>query len=226
MKTRASIFFLLIITVFSISAQEIVTADKYLLSVGERYADIKDYEAKIQIKSGSTSMHGTVSHRSPSLLRIDFIDPANQVIVFNGETLTVYLPLYSASLVQTVDNSVRRSSPNIATAQGLVLLRRYYNVAYVTGPDPVPIDTGSAEQVIKLRLTRKSISEGFREIIMDISPDTKLIRRIEGKTLSNTTVWMDFTNTVINQGIPEQRFVYDSPPSANMYNNFLFREAD
>ncbi len=227
MKTWASILFLSLFAFFSISAQEIITADKYMISVGERYAGITDYEAKIQIKSGNTSMHGVISHRSPSLLRIDFIDPANQVIAFNGDLLTVYLPGDSAALAQAVDSSAaRRSGAGIATAQGLVLLRRNYNAAFVTGPDPVPLETGSSEMVIKLRLTRRSVSEGFREILLDINPDTKLIRRIEGRTVANSTVRIDFTGIMINQGIPEQRFVYDSPPSANMYYNFLFKDSD
>ncbi len=80
--------------------------------------------------------------------------------------------------------------------------------------------------MIKLRLTRRSISEGFREIIMSVEPESKLIRRLEGRTIADSLVQFDFANTRINQGIPEMRFIYDSPASANMYNNFLFRETD
>jgi outer membrane lipoprotein-sorting protein len=210
---------------FSISAQEIITADRYLRSVGEKYAGIADYEAKIQILSGNTNMHGVVSFRSPSLLRIDFIDPAEQVIVFSGDVLTVYLPGSSATLQQAVNGS-SSGGANLATPQGLLLLTRNYNAAFVTGPDPQPIDEGSSEMVVKLRLTRRSVNEGFREIILHVSPDTQLIRRIEGRTVSNSLVQMDLTGIVTNQGIPEQRFVYDSPSSANMYYNFLFNESE
>lgn len=218
-------FLFLYCAVFSISAQEIITADRYLRSVGENYSAIADYEAKIAIRSGNTNMHGVISFRSPSLLRIDFIDPAEQVIAFNGDVLTVYLPGSSAALQQSVSGS-SGGGANLATPQGLILLTRNYNVAFVTGPDPQPIDADSSEMVIKLRLTRRSINEGFREIILHVSPDTKLIRRIEGRTVSNSTVVMDFTGIMLNQGIPEQRFVYDSPSSANMYYNFLFNESE
>jgi outer membrane lipoprotein-sorting protein len=224
MKTCFSILFLFCI-VFSISAQEIITADRYLRSVGENYAGIADYEAKIAIRSGNTDMHGVISFRSPSLLRIDFIAPAEQVIAFNGDVLTVYLPGSSATLSQSV-NASSSGGANLATPQGLILLTRNYNAAFVTGPEPEPIDEGSSERVIKLRLTRRSVNEGFREIILHINPNTKLIRRIEGQTVSNNRVQMDFTGIVTNQGIPEQRFVYDSPSSANMYYNFLFNESE
>jgi outer membrane lipoprotein-sorting protein len=105
------------------------------------------------------------------------------------------------------------------------MLRRNYVPSFVTGPTPVPLE-GSGEAVVKLRLTRRSASEGFREVILSVSADTKLIRRIDGTTLAGGNLRFDFTNIRINQGIPEQRFIYDSPASANMYNNFLFRDTD
>ncbi len=225
MKTWFFILFLLC-AVFLVSAQEIITADQYLRSVGGNYAGIADYEAKIAIRSGNTNMHGVISFRKPSLLRIDFVVPENQVIAFNGDTLTVYLPSpVNATLSQSVSSS-SAGGANIATPQGLALLTRNYNAAYLSGPNPEPIDEGSEEMVIKLRLTRRSVNEGFREIILHVSPETKLLRRIEGRTVSNSMVVMNFTDIRINQGIPEQRFVYDSPSSANMYYNFLFRESE
>jgi outer membrane lipoprotein-sorting protein len=218
-------FFLLINCVFFLYAQEIITAERYLEMVAEEYGGIKDYEARVNIRSGTTDMTGTLSHLVPSFLRIDFTSPAEQVIVFNGELLTVYLPEYRAVLNQVITAN-RRPSASMATAQGLILLRRNYIPAFVTGPNPVPLDTGSDEMVVKLRLTRRSISEGFREIILNIDPETKLIRRIEGRTIAEGLVRFDFINIRTNQGIPEQRFIYDSPASANLYNNFLFRDTD
>jgi outer membrane lipoprotein-sorting protein len=196
--------------------------------VSERYGLIKDYEANIVIRSGSSEMIGNVSHLAPSFLRIDFTRPMDQVIVFNGELLTIYLPEYRAVLNQSIAQSRRSSSSgaSLASAQGLSLLRRNYVPSFVTGPDPVPLENNSGERVVKIRLTRRSISEGYREIIMSINPETRLIRRMEGRTIADGLVQFDFTNIRINQGIPEQRFIYDSPASANMYNNFLFRDTD
>jgi len=197
--------------------------------VSEHYGTVRDYEANIVIRSGNTDMVGIVSHLSPSFLRIDFTRPADQVIVFNGEMLTIYLPEFRAVLSQSVNQTRRASAAtgaSMASAQGLVLLRRNYVPSYDTGPNPVPLDANSRENVIKLRLARRSISEGFREIVLSINPDTKLIRRIEGRTLADGEVRFDFTNIRINLGIPELRFIYDAPPSANLYNNFLFRDTD
>jgi outer membrane lipoprotein-sorting protein len=227
-KRGCSLFFALVCCVFALSGQEIITAEHYLEMVSERYGIIRDYEAGIVILSGGREMTGNVSHLSPSFLRIDFTRPAEQVIVFNGELLTVYLPDYRVVLNQVITQGRRPSSSgaSLASAQGLALLRRNYVPSFVTGPAPMPLDAGSQERVVKLRLTRRSASEGFREIILSINPDTQLIRRIEGQTFVEGVVRFDFSNIRINQGIPEQRFIYDSPASAYMRNNFLFQDID
>ena len=106
------------------------------------------------------------------------------------------------------------------------MLRNNFSPAYLTGPNPEPLDSGSSERVIKLRLTRRFTSEGFREIILSINPETRMIRRIEGRTIAEVDIRIDFTSIRTNVGVPEARFAYDNPPNANMYNNFLFRDTD
>jgi outer membrane lipoprotein-sorting protein len=203
-------------------AQEILTATRYLEQVSERYSTIRTYVANISIQSGGTNMHGRVYFMTPNFLRIDFISPAEQVVLYDGENLQIFLPGERAILNQPA----AAQGGNIATAKGLSLLKRYYVPAYVVGPEPVPIDPGSSEMVIKLKLARRSTGEGFTEIIMDITPETKLIRRITGKTITDTTVRFDFSGISLNSGVPERLFIFDSPPASNMYNNFLLRGTD
>jgi len=221
-------FLIFLVSIIPVFSQEIVTADRYLERVSERYANIRDYEAYVTIQSGSNNMVGNLSYLSPNFLRIDFTRPSGQVLVFNGEFLTVYIPELRAILNQAVAPARRTSTvgASMATAQGLQLLRRGYLPAFLFGPEPVPLDDRNRDMVIKLRLTSRLISEGFREIILSINPETLLIRRIEGRTIAEVLVSFDFSNVRTNLGIPEQRFVYDSPASANLYNNFLFRESD
>ena len=223
------LFVILLLHIPSLAqGQEIITAERYLEMVSERYGGIRDYEARVTIRSGTTTMYGALSFLNPSFLRIDFTTPAEQVLVFDGEFLTIYLPEYRAILNQSIAGrrTTGATGASIASAQGLSLLRRNYVPAFITGPTPQPIDDGSGELVVKLRLTRRTISEGFREIILSILPDSRLIRRIEGRTIADSQVRFDFSQIAINQGIPEARFIYDSPASANLYNNFLFRESD
>jgi outer membrane lipoprotein-sorting protein len=217
-----SITLFFIISIVPLAAQSIVTAEAYLKQVSDYYATFRDYEAQIAINTGGTEMTGMVSHLAPAFMRIDFFSPAEQVIVFNGEQLTIYLPEMRAILNQDV-GSFAGGSANLATGQGLSMMRRNYAAAYVTGPDPVPLDDGLREEVVKLKLTGRGGQE-FRELILSIDPVTFLIRRIAASQPTGGAIQFDFTNVKTNQGIPEQRFIYDSPASANVYNNFLFRD--
>ena len=209
--------------VSSLCSQTILTASSFFKSVSENYSTIKDYEADVDIKASKTTMAGHVSYKSPNLLRIDFTNPEEQVICFNGDLLTIYLPGSAAILNQTVDNS-NNSGANLATAQGLALLSRYYSPAYETGQEPVPLDEDSDEMVVNLILRRRKMSEAFTTIKLSVLPTTMLIRRIEATTPQGETFSFDFKNYVLNNGISDQRFIYDPPTSANNYNNFLFSE--
>ncbi|MCL2176271.1 MAG: outer-membrane lipoprotein carrier protein LolA [Treponema sp.] len=220
-KRWIPLFFILIFQFSILNAQEIITAEGYLRLVSENYSSIRDFEGNVTIRSGNTEMIGTVSYLTPSFLRIECTRPAGQVIVFNSEALTIYIPEMRAVLQQSINQSRRAG-----TSSGLSLLQRGFVASFLTGPNPEALDASSSERVVKLRLTRRSASEGFREIILSINAESKLIRRLEGRTIAEGEVRMDFTNIRTNQGIPEQRFIYDSPPNANMYQNFLFRDTE
>lgn len=223
---------LCLFVISTLTAEEIMlTAGAFFQSVSEFYGTITDYEANMGITTGSSSMEAKVSFKRPNLLRIDFSNPATQVILFNGNQLTIYLPGSSAVLTQTVSNDANTSTgANLATPQGLTLMNRYYTIAYVSDKKIMPLDdpekvkNPSDVMVVKLLLTRKNSTEGFRTITLSINPDTKLIRRVEAVTTSNENFVFDFTNYALNQRIPDARFIYDSPGSANTYSNFLFSE--
>ncbi|HKL85281.1 MAG TPA: outer membrane lipoprotein carrier protein LolA [Treponemataceae bacterium] len=229
-KFRKVLFSLSLIVFYSAFAvsQTITTADAFFSSMSDTYASLSDYSANIKIKSGTgqktSIMAGRFMFKKPNLLRIDFTNPDEQTIVFNGDLLTIYLPLYDVVLNQTVEKGSSSSGASLATPQGLSLMKRYYSISYETGPDPVGLEENSKEQVIVLSLSRRSTTEMFRTIRLMINPETRLIRRIDARTLSGDQVQFDFTGYALNQGILDNRFVYDSPSSANMFNDFLFNE--
>jgi len=205
----------------SIFADGIVTAKTFFDQVSSFYASLKTYEAVVDIKANRTNMSGKVSFKRPSLLRIDFTSPSEQVICFNGDMLTIYLPGSSAILNQSVQGN---SGANMATAQGLSLMSRYYSVSYEKNSTPTPLDDNNPELVVKLVLSRKNTTEAFRYIKMAVVPESKVIRRIEGITPQGESFVFSFRNYQFNTEIPDNRFVYDAPSSANNYNNFLFSE--
>ena len=206
----------------SVFAQNITTASAYFKSVSEYYGTLKDYEVDFEIKMDKQETAGVLSFKAPDLLRMDYTNPKEQVIVFNGELLTVYLPNSDAILQQQVQDN--GSAVSLSTPQGLALLSRYYTVAYETGQNAEPLEEGSDEMVIKFILSRKSTAEAFRYIKIAVTASSNLIRRIEAVTPKGEEFIFNFYDYKLDQGISDQRFIYDAPPSANNINNFLFSE--
>ncbi|MCQ2591605.1 MAG: outer membrane lipoprotein carrier protein LolA [Treponema sp.] len=220
MKKIISAFFMLAAT--SLFAQGITTASAYFKTISEYYGTLKDYEADFEIKVEKQETAGKVSFKAPDLLRLDYTNPQEQVICFNGDMLTIYLPDSSAVLQQSI--SKEGNTVSLTTPQGLSLLSRYYSVAYETGQSAEPLENGSDEMVVKFILSRKSPSEAFRYIKLSVNEKTKLIRRIEAVTPKGETLLFNFYDYKLNQDITDQRFIYDPPSSANNFNNFLFAE--
>ena len=206
----------------SIFAQSITTASAYFKTISEYYSTIKDYEVNFEIKVDKQETAGRLSFKTPDLLRLDYTNPEEQVICYNGDTLTIYLPDSDAVLQQSITEDTGAEA--LTTPQGLSLLSRYYSIQYETGQNAEPLEDGSDEMVVKFILTRKSASEAFRYINIAVSETTKLIRRIEAVTPKGEVIMFNFYDYVLNQDITDQRFIYDAPSSANNYNNFLFSE--
>lgn len=223
MKKR---FFLFIAALFlsaAVYSQGITTASAYFKQISEYYGSLKDYEADFEIKIEKQETAGKLSYKAPDLLRMDYSTPEEQVICFNGDTLTIYLPDKTAVLQQAITQE-NGTGASLTTPQGLTLLSRYYSVAYETGQTAEPLDKGSDEMVVKFILTKKSNTEAFKYIKIAVNESTKLIRRIEAVTPKGETFLFNFYDYKVNQNIPDARFIYDPPSSANNYNNFLFAE--
>lgn len=206
----------------SLFAQGITTASAYFKTISEYYATLKDYEVEFEIKVEKQETAGKISFKAPDLLRLDYTNPEEQVICYNGDVLTIYLPDSDAVLQQRITEDT--GAEKLTTPQGLSLLSRYYTVAYETGQNAEPLEDGSDEMVVKFILTRKSASEAFRYINIAVSENTKLIRRMEAVTPKGEVITFNFFDYKLNQNITDQRFIYDAPSSANNYNNFLFSE--
>ncbi len=219
----------------SFSQSAILTAADFFESVSQKFSEIGDYEADMKIRIGENSdeMESHVSFKQPNLLRIDFSEPATQAIVFNGNQLTIYLPGSNVILNQTVQSQGSSSDGmSLATPEGLALMKRYYSITYEIGQDTVPLDPDAVgtpeaeEMVVKLLLTRRNTTEGFRTIKLAINPDTRLIRRVHAESVEGITYIFDFSNYAINQNIPDMRFLFDMPSAGSTFNDFLFAESE
>ena len=213
-------FTLLLFTNLLLFAQNIETASVFFSKVSDEYSKISDYTATMRITQGSTKSSGTVKFKAPEMLRIDFSVPAQQTIVFTGTELTIYVPSNRTILSQSVEGGALASS-NMASSKGLMLMQRSYTIAYEVNSTPIPLEAGSNERVVALVLNRRNANETFRKIRLLISPDTKLIRRIEAWPISGSKLTFDFTEYILNEGVPDAAFIY-TPPAGEIINNFLY----
>jgi len=226
-KLYSAIFLLVFSAVFSFAQEaetqeRIITANDYLNTVAAAYAEITDYEAKVTITKEKEVMTGVLYYKNPSLLRINFEQPEDQVLVVDKEKLVIHIPKYRVTMSQKLKKGAGITGGAVlAGSEGLKLLKRNYTVAYLESPDYVPLDEGSEDLVIKLKFEWRSSDEGFRQIILSVDQNN-LIRRLIGVTSDYAEIRFDFADIKTNQSIPDTRFEYDSPASANTFENFLF----
>lgn len=207
---------------FSAAQERIITASEFLNYVSAQYGSIDDYEANVTITKGKEKMTGILYYKTPSLLRINFDNPKEQVLVVDKEKLVIYIPKYRVIMQQKLKKKRGGTSgAGMASREGLKILKQNYTVAYLDSPDFVPLDNGSEEMVKKLKFVWRTADEGFRQLIMSVGEDN-LIRRMVCVTADYTEMQFDFKDIKTNEGIPDTRFEYDSPASANIFENFLF----
>ena len=202
-------------------AQQILTANEFFDNVAANYATIEDYVATVAWSDESAAMRGELTYKRPNLIRIDFTDPEDQVLVSNGETLMVYVPAYNVVLQQELREPVEAAPGGIATEEGLALMRRNYNIAYLEGPEPVPLSEDSEVFVTQLRLDRKQATEGFRQLVLSVD-EAGYIRRIDATKVDWEEVRMELSDIRINQRISDQVFEEDPDPAASVNENFLY----
>lgn len=223
-RTRALVIVLILLVLFvpvSLSAQEILTAQEYFDTVGANYAEITDYIATMTWTDESGSMFGTLYYKRPNLIRIDFESPEEQVLVSNGELFMIYVPAFNVVLQQELRDIPGESPGGLATPEGLEIMRRNFDIAYLEGPEPVPLEEDTDLLVTQLRLDRKQVTEGFREIVLSVD-ETGFIRRIVGTKVDWEEVQLDLEDIEVNQNIPTARFDYPPEADASIYENFLF----
>ena len=203
-----------------LSSQEIVTASVFFDNLSDAYRLIDDYQATLIIVQEDSVMMGTLYHKRPNFLLIEFEDPADQVIAVDGEKLIIYIPYLNVALEQELQKQ-EENIATLATGPGLDLMKNRYSVAYQDSQDLVPLEEESEEMVWKLMLEWRTIDEGFRQLILSVNED-QMIRRITGVTSGFEEIQLDFLDILVNQGIPEGKFRYESPPSANVIKDFIF----
>jgi outer membrane lipoprotein-sorting protein len=220
--SRQSVLLLLLLVLsVSAGAQEIATASEYFDGVATNYAAIETYAAEMVWSDAGGTMRGSLYYKRPNLIRIDFEQPEEQWLIFDGDDLMIYVPPLNTVLLQSLRDSPGSAGVGAFTAEGLDIMRRTYDVTFLESAEPVPIDQGSSLLVTELRLERRAVTEGFRELVLSID-ETGFIRRIVATKVDWEQVQMDLSDIQINQLIPDALFEEEFDPSASVDEDFLY----
>jgi outer membrane lipoprotein-sorting protein len=221
-RTFSIIAALLVFAACAAGAQDIISAEKFLDAVSKQFGALTDMEADIAFTTASNgTWRGTLSYRTPLLLRIDFTSPKGQFIAINSDQLVIYVPSLNVVMVQVLKQRSSGQLAEMITAKGLGMLTRNFSVAWATGPDPVPLDEGSAEMVYKLKLNPRVATTGYRSMTLSVNRD-RVFRRLEGVRPDGERQILDYLGVRVNQNLPDQRFRIDTPADANIIPDFLF----
>ncbi|HDQ15157.1 MAG TPA: outer membrane lipoprotein carrier protein LolA [Sediminispirochaeta sp.] len=220
-KSAFLLFVLWTSPIMWLTGQEILTSSEFFRQVSEHYGTVEDYRGRITITHNEEVMEGQIYYKSPNLMRIDFIEPEDQVLVVDGVQMMLFLPQHHVVMRQELSRHSEAALTGMASERGLELFKQNYSIAFLDGPEAVPLDEGSDEMVRQLKLAWRTPGQGFRQIEMSVN-ENMMIRRLVGITDGYETFQFDFENIEINQDIPDSRFEFDNPPSAYTINNFLF----
>ncbi len=225
-RTLSIIAIILALAAFAAGAQEILSAEKFLDAVSQQFGAVTDMEADLTFTTTANgAWQGRLSYRTPVFLRIDFSVPKGQFIAIDDTQLVVYVPSLNAVMVQALKQRSSGQLAEMITAKGLGMLSRNFSVAWATGPDLVPLETGSSEMVYRLKLTPRVGTTGFRSMTLAVTRD-RVFRRLEGVRADGETQVMDYRNVRTNQNLPDSRFRIVTPPDANIFSDFLFVPED
>lgn len=211
-KRLITVFFLFI--TLSLTAQVRQVSD-FFKDVSQAYSGIEDYRARISIKSaGQPDQSGTMLVKG-SRVRINM--NSGQVISINEGKLVVYVADARIVLEQEM------TGVNAGSVEGLTMLQKYYKYSYSdpSGYKLVQLEDKSREKVVKLNFDAKQAGLEYRNMVISFTKEL-LIRRIVGKTFSGSEIIFDFTNIKINEGIPDNQFIYDAPGDAHTVQDFIY----
>ena len=224
---KISILFLMILVMTNLSAQiQQEPADAFLKRVSESYAAIKDYRARIVMTKQGITQVGTLYYVTPDRLKIEYTNPARQVLLIAGNLLQLYLPQYEVVMEQRLGKGGKtvEEMGGIGAGRGLEILQKNYSVSYINNGKTEPLVPGSAEMVIKLQFRWRVHSEGFRSLEIAINPNNLLIRRVTGITSLFESIQFNFTNIRLNSNIPQTIFTleFSDDSRINRYPNFIY----
>lgn len=215
------IFFItMIFSLNLVFSQEMQTANDFLRQVEAKYNQIEDMRCRVTMKVDGTTMSGIMTFKRPNYLKVEFTNPANQVLALDGSKLQIYIPSQNVVMVQNID-----TTDSSASSDSFSLLRRTYAVSFPseTRDAYVSLDpkNPSSQLVKKLKFAWKQRgSTSIKEMIFSINKENFIVE-VDATTDQNKKIVFSMSEFRTNLGMKIADFEYVSPSSSYKMYNFL-----
>lgn len=174
-------------------------------SMSAHFRQITSVRMSRREKRGS----GTVVISKPGHMRWDYLTPAAQVIVSNGETVTMYFKQSKQMIITPAEEYLQSDvTYSFFTGKGDIL--RDFEVM----PAPKDADTDPDSYVIKL-VPRKPNPQ-VAELLVGVDRDTFLINRLQIIDQFGSITDLFFSKIKTNVKIPAALFTFTPPPGTEI----------
>lgn len=214
-----------VLCIFNNAYSQIMTPDRVVAMISNRFASIDSYYATFVERSGRNIKNGNLISKNPNLFKLEYSRGTNdQQIYSDGKTLWIIIPQKNVVAEQKLDYG---SVGAIYTKEGILKLTSKYNIDFynerelkpissfdgsalnIAGYDSSSYTSGDNRLAYHLLLTPKQANvsrTGFPSIHLWVGQDG-MILRILGISTVNVPVEYLFTSFRYNIKLNDRAFV-------------------
>jgi len=198
-------------------ASNIVSVNNIKNLMEKAFAGIKDYTANIEWVNGDAHYRGRIRYKKANKILIEFEEPKDQIIVSNGNLLSIYIPALKVVVQQSLAES---TESNLLTSQSEFGLRKLFDEYSFSFFDTSSLQPFRNTNAYHLKLTQKRPKVGFKTMDLWVS-ENGLILQSNGVSQNGIRVSLTFSNIKTNTEIPDYIFDFEIPADAQIIRNLL-----
>jgi len=186
------------------------TAAEFAQALQRKYDTVKDFSSDFvhSYRGGVLRKQiverGRVLIKKPGKMRWDYTAPEEKKFVSDGVKLYSYIPEDKQVYVTSIPPADQATTPTLfLTGKGNLV--RDFSPSFIDLPEGMPAGTRA------LKLIPKSPQRDYDWLILDVSPDTLLLRGLVAADAQGGTSSFVFTNLKENMGIADNEFTFKIP---------------
>jgi outer membrane lipoprotein carrier protein len=197
--------------IFALAASALAQSDVHAIAAGvdRRYNSMQTLEAQFVETYRGAGINrvesGTLTLKKPGKMRWDYREPRPKLFLSDGKTAWFYVPGEQQVRRAPVKKLDDLRSP-IRYLLGKTKLEKEFN-GLSLAPDVNPLDAGN----IVLRGLPKGMEERVSQVLLEVTPDSKL-RRIVIEEADGSITEFQFKDQKENVALADARFRFTPPP--------------